>query len=111
MRKPPPKPSADIYARIRAALPTAGAVIARGIDPDHVDGLDEHYAAVAGGELPEIPSDDLDVAVAYVDAVFVLGMAVGLLLDKQVLALDPPISTQDHSGPTSRDRATWLTAS
>ena len=72
-----------IYTRLRAALPHARAILAdRGIDADN--DLRDYFAAV-GGKLAAIPDVDEPAVVKYADAVFVLGMAVGLLLDKRVL--------------------------
>jgi hypothetical protein len=105
----------DIYARMRAALPIARAVIAYGIDPTDNERINDAFTAVAG-DWPSMSDDVSDAIVPYIDDIFVLGMAVGLLLDKSVLerpaGVGRRIARKPRGGrvdtrqrPTSRPRA------
>ena len=95
MRQPP-----DVGTRIHAMLPHARIVIAKGIDPAGLDNLNAHDAAAARRNLRSRPDAVLGAMLrhvsktlpfrkdlgTYVDDVFVLGVAVGLLFDRAALA-------------------------
>jgi hypothetical protein len=77
-QKSPTRFKGDIYARVRQAQPIARKVLREGLDDQHSEFAD---LVPCDEPLSEGRTDD-DVAklVVWTDAVFVIGIAVGLLL-------------------------------
>jgi hypothetical protein len=77
--EPQPPPDPDLYARIRAALPTARRLLAEGIDNADAD-FDPGAPIVEG--LSDAQNDQFTAAL---DHAYIVGVAVGLLLDSAVV--------------------------
>ena len=77
--EPRPTPPPDIYDRIRAALPTARRLLAEGIDNAGAD-FDPGAPIVEG-----LSDEQNDQLVAATEHTYIVGVAVGLLLDPIVV--------------------------
>lgn len=76
----------DIYDRLAAAVPLARTLLARdGLAS--ADGRDTATRGLVGHDAPDVVTGQERVLMAYIDASFVVGVAVGLLLDPALLPL------------------------
>ncbi|MQA31796.1 MAG: hypothetical protein GEU82_18500 [Luteitalea sp.] len=106
----------DLFDRIRDLLPLArNAIAARGIDPEWSVEIAEEFTAASGAAC----GDGSQEAERYHNGLFVLGIAVGLLLDRRVLddaaALSPARASAEDGAdmwtrttPSAAHRSIWL---
>ncbi len=98
----PPNEPTDVFERVRLLLPVARQCLADGIDPSRCEICDD-YDEAAGHGFPEVADDEVSRAVHYLDAVYLLGITVGLSMQSAPV-LERPHPTKRPSVTTRRPR-------